>query len=312
MNLVNLRFFVLFAFMIIGLQSNSQIHEGPAQTSNVPIITRSPGMPFLAIWPDGREAVLVVVHADSPMVDSSFKIADNECSNRQNMICRYHFVVRRFWSAMVWSKHPDTKKINQIVERAYSNSSPFEKLEDEASISTAMSQVPALKMNAGLPAHEISCADWSWLPGELKAPPAKLSLSRWDAEEAFGNPETRLTENRTIGGLYGVELVRSSTNRLRVVRVASLTGLAAQFDIPMLFPTVGMTALLADGNSCQVGLNTNLRAEFIPIYEKMRTIQPPYVASLPYIIGTDEFLSTLSVKVAIQRWFTLSTLELFR
>lgn len=280
----------------------------PAPTGKIAEIIQKDGQPLAFRFADGREAVLKVSSVDSEVVSTQFKITDNTCSDRQNMTCAYKFALRRYFAAMVWTKHPDASRVGQIVKRGAEypgqpTMTSFDPLSADYVLVAGLDfSATKTDLGRGLPAHEIQCDDFSWLPGASKEAPNRLHLSRWDGENNEPNPETGTNENRTNGGAFGLDLMRVDAKTLRVTKVSALSGGAVNLDILTLAPTGSLTMLSSDGEICQTGISSKGVTEILPIYNKLEAKRPDPASEKPYILGSNGFTKHSFFKFALSSW----------
>ncbi len=251
-------------------------------------------------------------NVDSAHFKSSFQVADNNCSNRQNMKCTYNYMLRFYRMVVIWTTHPDTTKLGKPVQRVTEymgpngtirNTNPLEVPFIMFTGGPLSKKYPAI--SAGLPAHEIECDDFSWLPGEAKDAPLSLQVSRWDSEDNVANPETGYNENRTVGGANGVKLTRTAINRMRIDSAERITGDLTSFDILNLRPTLSLTMKLNDHEICQTGLSSNLLADAQGYFPKLLDQLQNKITPQVYIQGSpamNELMQQSNVSSNYQRW----------
>lgn len=257
----------------------------PAPTPTATVIAEN-GQPVRVQWPDGREAVFKVTSADSDWFSSTFKVTDNDCSNRQNMVCRYGFKMRRLWVSLVWSKHPDRSRIDQTVEYSYSRySDSFSKLEYEVFV-TGLKPTGIPELDNGLPPHEIECEDFSWFPHGTIEAPDNVFVVRWESEDNVMNPETNLTENRSTSGVLGVEFKRVAPSRLRVERIDALAGLAENFQVLMSSAAGSVAVQGSDGDICLAGITTRIIPEIIGVFSSLEKRRSAHSSVAPFVTGS--------------------------
>jgi hypothetical protein len=279
----------------------------PTQVATVEVTN---GKPVIFRFKDGREATLKSASIDSELIKSVFQVADNNCSNRQNMKCTYNFMFRLYRLVLIWTKNPDGSRLGKPLNRVTEYMGPNGKIRQTLPIETPslslgggpLSRKKYPSLSIGLPSHEIECDDFSWLPGGSTSAPATLHVSRWDGEDNVKNPETGFGENRTVGGGNGVELVRSTPHSLRIESVNALTGSLRNFDLFNLSPTLSLTMYAKDGEICQTGLSSNLAAEAQVYFPKLLERLQSEVTPKDYIIGSDQLMEQPGAADGYKRW----------
>jgi hypothetical protein len=206
---------------------------------------------------------------------------------------------------LVWTKHPDSSKIGKTVQRGYYNSSTnmAENLQDLEGEDVLTGLDPRFMSSFSerrhLESHEIECADFSWLPTGTTDAPQKIHIARWDSEDSALNPETGSNENRTIGGAYGLEFVRTTPRTLKVNAVANITS-----DLIDLLNSAANSSLSlkTGGQICQVGLSSNLLVEVLPVYDGLGAMKPSPAQAADYIVGSDRYLELRQLNYTLENW----------
>jgi hypothetical protein len=272
-------------------------------TVSPPEIQAQPGQPFLVHWADGREAALKVTTMTSAPLSATFQIIDNTCSNRQNMKCRYNFGYRLTWITFIWTKHPDPSRIGKIVEKNSVDSPEFKKLDHLVAARVGVLRQKFPQMSEGLPAQQFECDDFSWLPGGQSAAPEHLHIARWEGENNAMNPETGVSENRSMAGYMGIDLRRVSPRVLQFETVQFGVGDISLSDNVMAMSPQSLSLPKGNGRYCEVGLSADLRGELKQFIEPMRANRPKPAQAPTFIVGSSEILDQAFARFRVSYWF---------
>lgn len=295
---------IFITLMSIFARADDSSYEG------TPRLKLDPGQPVIMEFSDGRQADLKMVPLETDVLSVPFVISDNNCSNRQGMICIYKFKLRRLFFAMIWTKHPDPERLGKILKsKENSSSSSEDQNVQELKIDVLMSGLESKKnlYNSGLPKHQIVCDDFSWLPTQTKSAPSSLKINRWEGEFNFENLETAANENRPASGAYGVIFNRLDSKTVEVSDVLSWKGLSKENAILNLFSNLGLSATQNNGEMCEIGISNSgyddvLRPEFHKLEEKIL----PYSQAPTFIYEPNGILDRKSVRSDLKEWLNMS------
>jgi hypothetical protein len=221
------------------------------------------GKPITLSWPDGRVAILKNYIQISPKISLDFQIHENTCNDFKGQICKYKIQFLESWSFMAWQKHPDAKKIGEIVKSTYGRI--FEQ-EDYIAADSKDFYPIAKRLNPA----EIECSDYSWIPGGGPSmSPKSVKIVRWENESMIENAETGLSENRTTGGAINVLLEKaSSSQKLQIKSIKALTAGDFASTLLMFGDNVSWSLKDKNGELCQIAIKpAPLSSIFVPIDE---------------------------------------------
>ncbi len=142
----------------------------------------------------------------------------------------------------------------------------------------------------GMPAPQITCPDFSWLPGGTSQAPTTLTGQRWDSEFMLPNPETSANENRTFATVFNVQWSRSDAQTLTLKSVGGFSAINNSVLGVLIFGDV-TTAYLKDqkGGLCSVEFKPGSFAEAGNIVQKIEAgrVERSKETSV-YLAGSDE------------------------
>jgi len=281
-----------------------------------PKIVAEPGHPYRLVWANGDEAILKISKVDSPDVAIPFEINDNDCSDFQGIICQYKFRFTRYAVRAVWFRnltHPE--RVGQIVKYAFADSQgrisgPINSMEVNGAL-FGLDRHHLTQDDRHLPAHEIECPDFSWLPSQVKSAPAQLHVIRWDGEGNHINPETGASENRTDSGAYDLDFERSGPQTLKLTSVGATMGLTRFFDLLNVSPTLSITITKRPGQICQAGASSNALANFLALFQRTGAQLPKASDEKPYIVGTSALPAQDFVVANMGLWILPNSFEVY-
>lgn len=130
---------------------------------------------------------------------------ENTCGNFKPQACFLVTHANAYRKRLAWVEHTDATKINKTVEYARKDDQgepegAFEKVEELMYYGVNIKKLSP-KLNQGTKDYLI-CENWVWGNQE------KVKVLSFNAEQMGENPETKMNENRTIGGLYNMDLNR--------------------------------------------------------------------------------------------------------
>jgi hypothetical protein len=300
---------IALVFLLAGI---SVVTMAAEQSANPPaVVNRTAGQPVTMVFSDGRQADLKIVHADSEVVSQKIEITSSDCGS-WGMSCNYKFSMRRFWVALIWTKHPDASKIGQIVKRGYKGSngeSSFSELKSDTALTSGLLPNSGQKIANTLPSHQLQCTDFSWLPTGTKEAPALQRFTRWDQIDNSLNKETGMNENRPTGGVQELNMVRVTSDTLQIASVGRSNGVVRIFDILTLAPVLDLAVAQPDGGICQASLSTHGIGDILPVYDGLESKHPAFTDVPTYVYGQDEILNMATIKNDIENWFQQEMVE---
>jgi hypothetical protein len=246
-----------------------------------PEIVSLKDQPVLVKWKDGREAQLMIERRAPMELTTPFQVTENTCAVTNETHCGLKASVGVHLTILQWTKHPETDKVGKTVKlKAQAPGNQGFELIDLKIYGAADSGTTPLIVGK-LPPQEMSCPDYSWLPGAGTAAPDSARLVRWDVEMMLMNPETGLMENRTVGVALDVLLKKTGAGTLEMSQVKKYTGNSFALAVGDIW---AMILKGADGEYCQISMKPNLVGldkKFIEYLTK-----PPVFE--PYLWESDE------------------------
>jgi hypothetical protein len=200
------------------------------------------------VWKDGREATLQIAVLKPGYVDVPLKVTENLCEGALNkgiVSCTAKTGVKSARLALLWTKHADKKKIGEPVQlctgikcTGNEKEAIFRPLQVKKFFPSSAKSL-ARDFLADVANDEISCEDYSWLPG-VKDPhvaPDEIYISEWLTELNVQNQETGKTENATYGTAMGLTLSKTPKNTLEFTNIDFITSRYSFGFLPLLYFT---------------------------------------------------------------------------
>ena len=261
------------AFFCVGAWAQS-----PSPTSPVvqmPQLMRVKGQHTRLVWEDGREAELYASYGKPYTFNAPFAVTENTCSKSYDGLktpkgylalkCFLRTEVLVDAVAFRWTKNPVATKIGKII---YSqNFGTFRDVAFRAGI--LKYSEPELSRRFNSP--QLTCGDYSWLPGgTVSIPPNLLKVAIWRTEAQSTNSETGVSEVRIRDNAFDLEFRKVQGGNLELASVGPFT------DQPLLSPvalpgimttTIGLELKTSDINSCQIELAANGDAGYSAFYK---------------------------------------------
>lgn len=251
-----------------------------ANAAELPDFIEVPGWPWQVNFPDGRIAVVKIVRRPALVVPITFQVAENTCTEKTGDKFKFSTSLLYNFIFVQWLNHPDPKRVGQVVKIKSSNSAYSSDL-SQFSVITYANKEEAPKIAASLTPHRIEGSDFSWLPKGSSRPPEKLFLSRWDSEYMQTNPETGISENRTVTLALNIHLLKETENKMVFENKKTL---ANQFSF--LFGDIWSWVIKQDQGYCLISLKGSF-AEAQAMLTKYFTTPPSTPEN--YLYGSDEY-----------------------
>lgn len=271
--------FILTAF--IGAQETIQ-----SQTQTT-MVQQEPGKPIIVKWSETHQGILKVYPQVSPVLSLPFRVHENLCAPTIGQTCVFKTQFSEPWIFLAWHKHPDSKKIGQIIKQKSSG----EFLEDNDTFLASEFKNFFPQLAKKLKSASIECSDYSWIPGSgQKTAPNALMISRWEIEFMVPNQETGISENRTIGGVLNLELTKNKST-LELQKAKALT--SGDFTPPTLVFGDNFSWTLKDktGDSCQIAFKPGDFSRVQATLDELRSKRPDSKDIKSYILqSSDELL----------------------
>ena len=245
-------------------------------------VTKEPGKAIVVDWNDGRVATVQIDRRKWVRLPIAFEVAENTCNEVLTKACNFALAFKVDHVALNWTTHPDAAKKGKVLRYAKTPATDFSALEFKSQLTGPDKRFrPTIAPQA--PDDQILCEDYRWLPGGSKtSPPAQTLISRWEGEFMFQNPETRVAENRCIGGALDLTLAGNDSGSISIAKVKHFTG---------FFPNIffgDILALTLKGNEqfCQISLKPNLGAISKLLDAYLKSQEPEFVS---YLFESDEY-----------------------
>lgn len=246
------------------------------------VFTLEKGKPIEATLGEGKVAHFALAKKDPIIFPVPYQVTENTCNSHIGMRCEFHGGFAADFMALVWKTHPDPKKIGMGVKyRLKGMTTPYADLFD-LNIYGAESKIKTPIIAAKLPVEKIVCQDYSWAPVGKTEAPDTVNISRWDVEAMQINPETGLTENRTIGVALKVNLKKNAQGTLDIKEVKKYTGSPANSFFGDIWSFVMPTGT---GEYCFISMKPNL-VGFDTKFIEYLSSPPKFV---PYLYQSDEY-----------------------
>lgn len=156
------------------------------------------------LFNDGREAHLVGQIKESIPIKVQFQIIENSCFPELSMPqCQWSIDAYRFKIAWIWTKNPDSAKINKtLFVKSTQYSSSQETILEDADINiTAEMFIPSNREDLKK-SYVLKCDNYEWLQKFAKLEDGNgYILPSWTAEQMLNNTLTKKDENTSIAQL---------------------------------------------------------------------------------------------------------------
>lgn len=240
-------------------------------------LERVPGKPLRMRFADGRLAEFKISPQKITYFEFATEVFQNFCTPFSRIACTANFGFRAVLTVIMWIEHPT--RPGQIVHFAGSD---FDFDLVGLAQFTGLDRKLKPTFASQIRPDELRCEDYRWLPGGSEVhPPDRLFASRWDMELMMANPETGLSENRTVAILAGAELTHSEKNTL--VFSDFERKIQNHFGIPA--DIFALTLVPPNASVCQISLKPNFSdiVDRISAYFTSLELKPE-----TYLAGQDE------------------------
>jgi len=239
-----------------------------------------PKKPITVSFPDGRQATLKVSESSKTDVTIPFSVEETTCSEYRPRSCRLIAEFQFSSYRLIWTKHPDKKKINQLVktfDQGDGTSSASRSAQEREAFDESVlwsfedyQLIPDRQMKP----MRIECDDFRFMTGDPKEKraPEAIQIIEWASELMSENFETDVEENRTVSGALDVRLERVAEGALRIQSIGTLV---SRFSLPDLIDgdLIGWTLPLNGAQSssafCDVTLKLDVQS-VIPVAQKLQ------------------------------------------
>jgi hypothetical protein len=276
-----------------------------------PKIFKKIGKPVEVTWPDGRKAKMIYGTNPPMTAEVPFLITDNQCTGivdevTGNLGCRIKTSYKAISLSLRWTSNPDPTKIGKVVirhadERLGRNIAMHI---GGAIISTDVWRYP--RVAAGIPSNEITCDDYSWLPGSSgKTAPKKVHLYRWSVEYDLVNPETKNNENGEVGDAFDLDFNRLPDGHLKNDYIAALSPVPAYPIIGASFGNnlrIALSVRKPDGSSCLVQTNPHHNPSLVEAQRRVTAERVPDERLSTFVYGKDEVYESLLYEYRKMHW----------
>jgi hypothetical protein len=246
------RFFLSLLLAIpcaLAQPTNAQV-EPATGAPILPTVTTTKGMPVVAKWPDGRQAVVRVNRFDPISVPIELQVTENLCTDTASTGVKMDIAIRLDVLDWFWIAHPDTAKIGTPLK--------FKRGSGEyLSYSSNSLEYFYPGVSQGLQADRMKFQDVKWLPGFDDGKLHPLRIETWTAEIMLPNPETGLNENQVFGGAFGIDAAPIGINEFSIVKMDSVFSALKSNPFPLFGDVIGWQMPQGDG-LCQIAFKPEL------------------------------------------------------
>jgi hypothetical protein len=228
------------------------------------------GQPVRWILSDGREATFQFMFKEIFDVDLDYRIKQSGCGDfKQPTVCQLKTFVRPYGLRVVWTQHSDPAKVGQVVRLKFNSERDSFPIKDSY-FTDLPNDLWSLNLPA-IPRYQLTCNNFSWIPGGSDSAPERVSISSWSKEYMKVNIETGAAENASGGGV-DLECSRSGQNR---IRVDSYTPVEINFGGSLVSQgNTGVTFVDSSGAPCLVEFETENYAKFGRDFTRQREDSP--------------------------------------
>ena len=236
--------------------------------AEIKIIDRGdlPPMYDFSIYKEGKKvthrlAELVMYRSEPARIQLPMKVTENECGNNSQPMCKATASLASVGGKMIWREHPEAAKIGKKVTY---KPLPAVDVGIEVFVYDALPFYSFLY--EGFQPTEISCPHWDWLP-EKSRKSGQWKVERWEAELNFDNPETKRTENVSVGGLEDVIFQIDQSNAS--VKEVGIRNAGVGFRIPFVVGTSYLIMKEDEEKTCQVTTQAGDQAKLVAEVQKL-------------------------------------------
>lgn len=238
---------ISFAACVAAFMPLSFVHAQMPEVK-LPVIEKIPGQPVRVKWEDGRVAILRGYYGHKYPVKVPYKITESTCRPIAPVNCEHSYEIIKGKVLAQWEKHPDPSRAGQWLKAKMNNLI----LHTEALYGRGhLPLYPQPTALQSLARQALTCPDFSWTG--LSAP-TEVMVQNWENEIMIVNPETGVSENRSISGHMNVVLKSVSP---QVMEIANEGIVTSEF-----IPVVGLTAAqnltlqTTEGGNCLVAASS--------------------------------------------------------
>ncbi|HEX4922752.1 MAG TPA: hypothetical protein VFV50_01650 [Bdellovibrionales bacterium] len=245
------------------------------------------GRPVTVTYSGGRIAQLVMSQPVDARVEVPMKVEENTCSaeaESAGQSCRYVANYRRHRFELHWTKHPKKELIGKPIRRKESHPLGPEAFQFATWYALEREQYP--ESTKGLPADEIICDNFKWLPGASALKTGQsYQITQWLSQIMTLNLENGESDNAFHSGLDTMTLKKKSDTVFEVARVKRLFT-----QIKFLIPLINMITVVVPaspkapkGELCQV----TLKPDELRLMRKIVLDSDGDYKFRPYVFGSD-------------------------
>lgn len=210
---------------------------------------------------DGRVATLFQAVGAVKQVQVLYKQTENTCDFNQTLsLCKLNVDASPYAVYMKWTKHPDPKKLHQILkytQTSDSNATP-EDLNDKSSMFWYVSLHQPEWAGLFKP-DQMVCDNLNWA-AQIPHQGNRLKIQSWTSEFMLQNQETAVNENQTVGGVFDVEMLQKDNKTLQFDKFGADSNAISNLPPYLGLQTSTVNFQNTDHKVCQVSFQVDLQS----------------------------------------------------
>ncbi len=239
---------------------------------------------------DGRVAQLRQGYLKPIHLTTQFKITENTCTGRENIQGKLLTALQFNFMGLSWTEHPTPeKKGKEVILKETGNGQVLTVDSNFLTFSNRKLFPIAAK---DLPNDFFEISDLSWYPSQDTN---SLKFVRWDVEAMVTNPETGLSENRTVGLAMDVLYQKIGENRFQLANITHDIGSTFSFFSGDIWSLI----LKKEDEFCQISIKANLADT---VNQVTAYFGNPFTVA-PYVFGSDEYSKPETMPATFKKFY---------